>query len=1139
MPKREMHDKQIFQTDTKKRWITFQWVTRVIIIVFLLAIVSVAYTLLKGGNPALPIINTNTALSKKQLERIKKSTRYSDFKVQKQMLLKMQQNQKLQHLKHPHNKARINAGFYVNWDPQSLVDLKDNIKHLDMVLTESFFLVRGADTLLDKVDKEAITLINKNKKTGIAMISNFNNDSFDGEAVHQLLKNKDLQNRFIANLIKKLKAYGFHGVNVDFEELKETTDEPLIAFQKNLYEQLHAQSLLVTQDISPDNDDYNPKILEKYNDYIFLMAYDQHSEMSNPGDISHQVWVEKQLDNICSKISSDKVILSLACYGYDWPDQSVGKNVTYQQAIANANRYNAKVKFDPISANLSYSYTDEGQLKHEVYFTDAATNFNLIRKADDWGIAGVAIWRMGAEDSRLWEFITKDLSIDSLKKTGINLKRLTRIGLNDRVDYAGEGEVLDLVSTPKEGKIDIQLDSTNYVISNQQYLVLPTKYTIRRYGAAEKKIVLTFDDGPDPVYTPQIIDILKKNKVPASFFVVGIMAEKNMGLLLREFNEGYEIGNHTFFHPDMSRVGPQRVNFELNATRKIIECVTGHSTILFRPPFNADAEPTTSAEILPVAQSRAENYINIGESIDPQDWQPGITADEIFNAVVNQKDKGNVLLLHDAGGNREATVEALPRIIKFFKENGYEFTTIANLIGKKKEDLMPALKSDADSGFTGSGDYLFLSIFSYGNLILNFVFVIAIILAILRSLVIAVLAIRQKMLSRKEQKLLLEQPSEMVSIIIPAYNEEITAVQTLNSLLKTTYPNVEFIFVDDGSKDNTFKLISEKFSDHPKVKVFTKPNGGKASALNFGISKASAAYVVCIDADTQLKANAITELMRFFYIDEIAAVAGTVKVGNANNIITKWQSIEYITSQNMDRRAFDLLNTITVVPGAIGAFRKKVIEEVGGFTTDTLAEDCDLTMRILRAGYVVKNSNEAIAYTEAPETVNMLLKQRLRWSFGVMQSFWKNRDTLLKRKYGYFGMIGMPNILIYQIILPLFSPLADLFMVISLVSGLCSLASVNSLTFEGIHSIMSLQNGFGQVLLFYVIFIIVDMLFALLAYRMEKEKYKNLLYIIPQRFYWRQLMYIVLFRSIRKALRGELEGWGALKRTGNVKEEVG
>ena len=226
-----------------------------------------------------------------------------------------------------------------------------------------------------------------------------------------------------------------------------------------------------------------------------------------------------------------------------------------------------------------------------------------------------------------------------------------------------------------------------------------------------------------------------------------------------------------------------------------------------------------------------------------------------------------------------------------------------------------------------------------------------------------------------------------------------------------------------------------------------------------------------------------------------------------------------------------------LVAGAIGAFRKNVILEVGGFTTDTLAEDCDLTMRILRAGYVVKNSDTAVAYTEAPETVNMLLKQRLRWSFGVMQSFWKNKDTLFSKKYGYFGMVGMPNILIYQIILPLFSPLADFFMVLSLASGLFSLASVNSLSLEGVYSIMSVNNGFGQVLLFYCIFIVLDLFFALIAFKMEREKYKNLLYIIPQRFYWRQLMYVVLFRSIRKALKGELESWGTLKRTGNVRTQ--
>ena len=1130
-----MAEKQIFQTTKKNRWITFKWITWSLIIVFLLATACVAYTLVSNHYPSLPVINSAATLSKKQIEQIKKSTPYKDFSISKKKLLKMRNDQRAHRLKHPNNKARINAGFYVNWDPQSLTDLKDHIKQLDMVVTESFFIKNGADTLIDQVDEDALKVIRKNKKTVIAMVSNFSVDHFDGDAIHKLLQDKNLQDRFITNLIKTLKSYGFNGVNIDFEEIKENSDQPLAAFQKNLYERLHAQNLIVSQDISPENDDYNLPVLEKYNDYVFVMAYDQHTENSNAGDVSHQQWVEEQLDKICDKISADKVILALACYGYDWPDSDVGKTITYQQAIANASRYGSKVIYNPLSANLNYSYTDESAVNHQVYFTDAATNFNLIRKADDWGVAGVALWRMGAEDPRVWTFISKDLSLDSVRKTGVDLKRLTHIGLNDRVDYSGDGEILDLVSIPKQGKIEVKLDTLEYVIEGQTYVDLPTKYSIRRYGHAEKKIVLTFDDGPDPVYTPQILNILQREKVPGSFFLVGIMAEQHMGLVLKEYNMGYEIGNHTFFHPDMSKIGAERVNFELNATRKIIESVTGHSTILFRPPYNADAEPTTSAEILPVVQSRKENYIMIGETIDPEDWQPGITADQIFNAVVKQHEMGNVLLLHDAGGNRSATVEALPRIIKYFRDKGYKFATIGELIGKKKSELMPAVNL-SNSDLISEGDTLFLDIFSYGTLTLNFIFIIAIILAMLRSIFIAILAIKQKRSAKKEELLLLKNPEMKVSIIIPAYNEEITVVQSLNSLLKTGYKHTEFIFVDDGSKDRTIELVKQNFGHLPQLRIFTKPNGGKASALNYGIEQSSADFVICIDADTQLKTDAITELMRYFYDGEIAAVAGTVKVGNKNNLITNWQSIEYITAQNMDRRAFDILNTITVVPGAIGAFRKSVIKEVGAFTTDTLAEDCDLTMRILRAGYTVKNCDSAIAYTEAPETVDMLLKQRFRWSFGVMQSFWKNRATLLNKKYGYFGMVGMPNILIYQIILPLFSPLADFFMLLSMITGLFSLSSVHSLSLAGVGSLLSLNNGFGQVFFYYCLFILVDLLFAGIAFWMEKESYKKLVYIIPQRFYWRQLMYLVLFRSIRKALKGELEGWGALKRTGNVKE---
>jgi cellulose synthase/poly-beta-1,6-N-acetylglucosamine synthase-like glycosyltransferase len=459
------------------------------------------------------------------------------------------------------------------------------------------------------------------------------------------------------------------------------------------------------------------------------------------------------------------------------------------------------------------------------------------------------------------------------------------------------------------------------------------------------------------------------------------------------------------------------------------------------------------AEVIPVAESRRQNYINIGESIDPWDWQPGVTADSIIARTIRYHDKGSMILLHDAGGDtREETVKALPEIINYFKSHGYQFTTIADVLHKSKDDLMPPIKDDANSGITGSLYNMFIVGYFLGNWFIMYLFFSAIFLAIGRIVLIGVLALRQYSEDKKSTPARLANPAlPPVSIIVPAYNEEVTAIKTIESLLKLEYPLLEIIFVDDGSKDTTFAVVDAAYGNHPLVKVLTKPNGGKASALNFGIERSSHDFLVCIDADTQLKDDAIFHLMTYFTDDEIGAVAGTVKVGNETNMITRWQSIEYITAQNMDRRAFDLLNSITVVPGAIGAFRKEAIFKAGGFTYDTLAEDCDLTMRILKQGYIVRNCAEAIAYTEAPEKLGALMKQRFRWSFGVIQSFWKNRDALFNKKYKFFGMVGMPNILIFQIVLPLFSPLADLLMIIGLFS-----------------------DKPGKILFYYVAFIVID-----------------------------------------------------------------
>ena len=356
----------------------------------------------------------------------------------------------------------------------------------------------------------------------------------------------------------------------------------------------------------------------------------------------------------------------------------------------------------------------------------------------------------------------------------------------------------------------------------------------------------------------------------------------------------------------------------------------------------------------------------------------------------------------------------------------------------------------------------------------------------------------------------------LVSIIVPAYNEEVNAVSSLQNLLKTSYPNFEIIFVDDGSKDDTYENVRYVFAGHPKVKLFTKMNGGKASALNFGIAHSNAGYVVCIDADTKLKPDAVSQLMKHFLVGEknkVGAVAGNVKVGNEINMLTKWQSIEYITGQNFDRRAFASVNAITVVPGAIGAFTKQAITDAGGFTTDTLAEDCDLTIRILREGYIVKNENNALAFTEAPEKTKQFISQRFRWSFGVLQTFWKHKELLFNTKNKWLGWLAMPNILLFQYIIPVFIPLADFFMIVGLLTG-----------------------NTAKILPYYILFMLFDAGISLIAFLMEKERFSKLIWLIPQRLIYRWFMWYVLFKSIRRAIKGEMQSWGVLKRTGRVKE---
>lgn len=1122
--------KQIFQAASQKRWKTFQWSSRLFLFLIVLMVPIFFITLKRGLKPPLPLLansdkvgrNLENPITPKNLsdEELKKFKGFDYYLRAKKKVEKLEKQPIARR-----TASEIRAAFYVNWDPQSLFSLQKNIDKLNMVVPEWFFIDPKTNLLRTEIDTAALKAMRKGKVKILPLINNINESlgegEFDGDLIHRILHDKTKRERLINDIAKTLKKYDFHGINIDFEEFKENSDEPIIAFQKELYQKLHPLGYLVSQDIMAGDDDFNIKALSKYNDYMFLMAYDEHYAQSVPGDVSSQKWIEKTVDKTAKEIPSDKIILCFAGYGYDWQEKLEGETITYDHAIAIAKQHNATIKFDNNSYSNSFSYKDSNGKKHVVNFEDAATNFNTIRFSDEYGLAGTALWRLGSEDQRLWNFYQRSLSDESINKKPFDYSVLKSV--NTRIEspaYIGDGEILNVISDPAPGKIELEINKDEDIITEQKYVELPTKYVISKFGNVHKQVILTFDDGPDPVYTPPILDILKREKVPAVFFVIGIQGEDNIPLLQRIYKEGHEIGNHTFTHPNIALVSPERASAEMESTRLLIEAVTGRSTVLFRAPYNADAEPTTEAELKPIALSKLQNYYTVGESIDPNDWEKGVSADSVYIRTIKQyeanPDKG-IILLHDAGGNRQATVEALPRIIKYFKDRNVEFTTVSHLLGKTKDEIMPEAKGQ----FVTLDNIIFDFGYWFGHFI-TVTFWVAIFLGFFRIALMAIMAFVKKWKDHKYPPIYkTTEGNPKVSIIVPAYNEEINAVKTIENLLCQDYPDFDIVFVDDGSKDKTFEMINEAFKDNPKVKINTKPNGGKASALNYGIKLTENDYVVCIDADTQLKTDAISQLMKGFTMvlkdnQEIGAIAGNVKVGNENTMLTKWQSIEYTTAQNFDRRAFDLINGITVVPGAIGAFKKEAIEKAGGFTTDTLAEDCDLTIRILRNGYRIINCIEAVAVTEAPESLKEFMKQRFRWSYGIMQAFWKNREACFNPRYKGLGMVALPNILLFQIILPIFAPLADLVLILSLFWN---------------HSD---PDSLHKIFIYYIAFMLVDMLVSVVAFIFEKEKLTKLFWLIPQRFVYRQLMYVILFRALRRAIKGESQSWGVLTRTGNV-----
>ncbi len=347
-----------------------------------------------------------------------------------------------------------------------------------------------------------------------------------------------------------------------------------------------------------------------------------------------------------------------------------------------------------------------------------------------------------------------------------------------------------------------------------------------------------------------------------------------------------------------------------------------------------------------------------------------------------------------------------------------------------------------------------------------------------------------------------------VSVLIPVYNEAIVISKTIDSILKSDYPITEIIVIDDGSTDNTAAIIKRKYANNPIVKCITKRNSGKSAALNTGLTMAVGEIFITIDADTVLKKSTITHLVSHFSDPKVAAVSGNCKIGNMVNQLTLWQHIEYVTSNNLDKRAFDVLQCIMVVPGSNSAWRKRVIQNIGYYHYDTLAEDAELTVRIVNSGYKVIYEDRAISYEECPETLRSFIKQRVRWSYGILQVAWKHKKNIMRSSNKALKYFAIPSML-FSYLLFLTSPLVDIIFIISLLSGT------------------------NTVYFFVLLFYLTDFLNSFIAFKLGNENMKPLIWVFIQRLAYRYLLAFVTWKAFLMAIKGGRVGWNKLNRSGN------
>src|SRR6266513_312964 len=1007
--------------------------------------------------------------------------------------------------KSPDNEVRL--AFYTNGDPYSFASLELHAGQITHVCPEWMTVINGMGDLQIDADARLPKLAATKGIALMPLLTNLVGDTWQPEAIENLAHGpQNRQERFISNVLSVLRNAKAAGVVVDWEQIDPAYKQDIAGFIDKFADALHYDDKELWLCIQPGQElDYiNFDGLVDNVDRFVAMLFDETSDTDPPGPLASRSWFEGWMRVLLEDSDTKQWIIALGSYGYDWTiGAKKAELINFSEAMSRANDADIESAEVRGPSYSPYFYLQDEDKEHAVWFLDAVTFLNQLRMVRDQKAGGFALYRLGSEDPAIWEALSapRDFKFDNQTRRSLELIKST-----DTITDVGDGEIVTVDEDRTDGMRRLAIDADGYLTAKYvKFAQFPTLY--HQGAGGEHQVAITFDDGPDPRWTPKILDILKAANVKAAFFLVGVNAERYPGLVRRIVDEGHEIGNHTYYHPNLALCWPEHVRLELNATQLLLETITGRATTLFRPPYAADTSPAQLRELTPLQIAEDLNYLVVLESIDPQDWaKPG--ADIILRRVKQQRRDGSIILLHDAGGDRSQTVEALPRILEWLHTRGDTVVPLSTLLGTTRDAVMPPL--------TGAGQPMARIVSSTGFRIYHATeeffwafMIVATGLVVVRTLVVIWLASRFRGKARADF-------AEPISIVMAAYNEGRVIAETLRALLASDYKGeIEVIVVDDGSRDETASQVKHVAHVDPRIRLLQQENRGKARALQRGLAAVHHGIVVFIDGEPKCQRDTLPRLVGPFSDGRVGGVSGHGKVGKLRKFIARCQALEYTCGFNLDRRAYNRWNCITVVPGAISAIRKDAIDKAGGLSLQTLAEDTDLTLSLHKHQQRIVYVPDAIAWTEAPESVRTLARQRFRWAYGTLQCLWKHRDMVFNWNYRALGWFSLPSIWFFQIILVALTPMVDLFLLASLPFG-----------------------AWRAVLPFVITFLSMDVILATLACILEREPIVRAWRILPMRLIYRPLLSYCIWKAILRAVKGAWVSWGKLERTASVPVRV-